>query len=138
MVGIVIGVGIGSSSTKSNIDQKEIQQSTVQEQNANASASPAQKSTGKVEVKSQTKRVGITGLTEIVGEVVNNTQNEARSVEVFATFYDTEGKVIATNSTFAGDTTDTPLAVGATTPFEVTSYPNKINADSFKLDVTWK
>lgn len=137
IIGIIIGVGVSSSSTKSNTDQKEIQQSTVQEQSGNVSASPPQKSAGKVEVKSQTRRVGMTGLTEIVGEVINNTQNEVKWVQVMATFYDAQGKVIATNETYAGDTTDTPLAVGATAPFEVTSYPNKIDAASFKLDVTW-
>lgn len=145
-VSFIIGVWVGTlgsnSSTTgkiSNDNKEDIRQTTVQSGSDNPSASPksSPESAGKVEVKSQTKRMDI-GYTEVVGEVINNTQNAVSSVKVTATFYDAGGKVIATGIVYAGDTTNTPLAAGATTPFNVSSYPDKINADSFKLDVTWR
>lgn len=143
IVGIVIGSIGRNSSTTGNISSdsnEKIQQSTVQSGNGNISSSPqpSQKSAGKVEVKSQTKRIGNTGNTEVVGEIINNTQNPVTWVKVTATFYDLKGVVVATNFTYVGDTDEIPLAVGATAPFNVSSYPDKINADSFKLDVTWR
>lgn len=147
-----VGIGVGSiisggkSSTKSvSSGEKETRQSTTsgnsKSENAGETvAGPTQmeKDRGKVEVKSQTKRIASTGTTDIVGEVINKTQNDAMWIKVTATFYDASGNVIATNDTYAGDTTETPLSVGMTAPFNVSSYPDKINADSFKLDVTWR
>lgn len=138
IVGIIIGASGGNSSTTGKVtsNSKEVvQQSTVKSE---SSSSPQVDATsGKVEVKSQTKRIDAIGYTDVVGEVVNKTQNDVRSVEVIATFYNTEGKVIATNQTYAHSVTDTtPLLAGATAPFEVSSS-NKVDAASFKLDVTW-
>lgn len=92
---------------------------------------------GKVEVKSDKKKMDM-DYTEIVGEVINKTGKPVESVHVIATFYDASGEVIATNDTFAGDTTDIPLEADKTTPFQVSSYPDKINADSYKLDISWR
>lgn len=144
IVGIIIGASGGNSSTTGKVssnNKEKVQQSTVKSEGNSNSETPSPnttpKPTGKVEVKSQTKRMDI-GYTEVVGEVINNTQSTVSSVKVTATFYDAGGKVIATGIVYAGDTTNTPLAIGATTPFNVSSYPDKINADSFKLDVTWR
>lgn len=146
------GIGVGSivsggrSSTKSvSNGDKEIEKSTTRENSADevveevtAESMQLEKNMGRVEVKSQTKRVMGIGTTDVVGEVVNNTQNDVMSIKVTATFYDAEGKVVATNATYAGETTEVPLPAGATAPFDVSSYPNRINADSVKLDVTWR
>ena len=78
------------------------------------------------------------GYTKIVGEVINNTDVSVESVKVTATFYDINEEVIGTGFTYAGDTSSTPLSPGLTTPFEVSSYPDKIVVDHYKLDVTWR
>lgn len=144
---LIVGVFIGSSGKNSSTTGKvssdrneKSQQSTAQSGSNNSSISPqpSPESAGKVEVKSQTKRIGVTGNTEVVGEVINNTQNPVTWVKVRATFYDLKGIVVGTNFTYVGDTDQIPLAVGATSPFNISSYPDKINADSFKLDVTWR
>ena len=122
-IGIVIG-GVGN--TQVNTDTNKM----------DAIAVEPTKESGKVEVKSETKRVDF-GYTKVVGEVINNTKKSVSYVKVRATFYDDKGVVIGTGFTYAGDTTDTALGSGESTPFEVTSYPNKFDAASYKLQVTW-
>ncbi len=133
IIGVFVGVsGNGNSSTTSS---QEIKQPTS---TSNPVPTEKAKDTGKVEIKSETQRVGITGNTEVVGEVINNTDKPVYYVKVIATFYNEEGTVIGTGFTYAGDTADTPLEVGATTPFQVSSYPNKFNATRIKLEVAWR
>jgi hypothetical protein len=129
----IIGVVVGASGCGSSI--QEIKQSTV---TSNPIPSQEAKETGKVEVKSQLKKISSIGYMEVVGEVVNNTNKPVSYVKITATFYNSENKVIGTGSTYAGETSDTPLAVGATTPFEVSSYPDKIDTENYKLDVSWR
>jgi len=129
---ILIGI-ISSSGNKKSSTYETPKVSTTTSENTPMPT----RSAGKVEVKSERKKMDI-GYTQIVGEVVNNTSISVDYVKVTATFYDAEGKVISTGDTFAGDTTSTPLEPDKTTPFEVSSYPDKINAISYKLDVTWR
>lgn len=128
----IIGVFVGVSGSGSNTE--EIKQST-----STSNPAPSQEvvETGKVEVKSQLKKISSGGNMEIVGEVVNNTTKPASYVKVTATYYDEQDNVIGTSFSYAGDTSSTPLAVGATAPFEVSSYPDKIDTDNYKLDVNW-
>lgn len=91
---------------------------------------------GKVEVKSDTLKT-LYGYKKIVGEVMNNTAREANFVKITATYYDKDGKVTGTDSAYAGDTISTPLAVGATAPFDITSLDTSLVVDHYKLDVTW-
>lgn len=132
LVLIIIGIIYGGGDKKSSTYQSE---KTI-DNSVSITATPTVVA-GKVEVKSEKKKIDI-GYTKIVGEVINNTEKPVENVKITATFYDADGEVIATNFTYAGDTTNTPLEKGKTTPFEVSSYPDKINADSYKLDVTWR
>ena len=131
----IFGVMVGLSGKNSSVKSEDIKQSTAtnQETVKNEPVKPQ----GKVEVKSHNKKMD-SGYTKIVGEVINNTQQGVEYVKVIATFYDKADEVIGTNDTFAGDTPSTPLAPGLTTPFEVSSYPDKITVDHYKLDVTWR
>lgn len=128
LFGVFVGTSGSSSSTTRTSSTTEVE--TQQEQKPTSQQ-------GKVDVKSQVKRFD-GGYTKVVGEVVNNTNAPVTYVKVTATFYNLNKEVIATNFTYAGDTADTPLQPGSTAPFEVTSYPDTINADSYKLDVTWR
>lgn len=129
LVLVIIGIIYGSGGSKNS--------STYTPTNKIETPTPTIE-VGKVEVKSETKKISSIGYTEIVGEVINNTEKPVESVKITVTFYDADGGVIATNFTYAGDTTNTPLEKSKTTPFEVSSYPDKIKADSYKLDVTWR
>lgn len=135
-VTFIFGVMVGSSGKNSSVESNDIKQSTTTNQEEAVKTEPA-KPQGKVEVKSHNKKMDI-GYTKIVGEVINNTDVSVESVKVTATFYDINEEVIGTGFTYAGDTSSTPLSPGLTTPFEVSSYPDKIVVDHYKLDVTWR
>lgn len=91
---------------------------------------------GKVEVKSD-KQTSSSGYKKIVGEVINSTSGKVTYVKVTATYYDKDGKVTGTDFTYAGDTASTPLEVGLTAPFEITTLDQAIIIDHYKLDITW-
>jgi len=95
----------------------------------------AEKPKGKVEVKSDALKTQY-GYKHIVGEVVNNTDRDASFIKVTATYYDKDGKVTGTDSTYAGDF-NTPLAPTLTAPFDVGSLDTSLVVDHYKLDVTW-
>lgn len=126
IVVFVLGVAVGSSNAKQqpSLDNDALTTETPEPQ-------------GKVEVKSESKILD-SDYTKIVGEVINKTSKSVTYVKITATFYDENKKVIATNFVYAGDTDSTPLEPQSTTPFELSSYPEKVHADSYKLDVSWK
>lgn len=134
VVTLIIGIMIGSSGNGSTTSSTSIKQSSS---GSIETATESPKPLGKVEVKSHNQRMDI-GYAKVVGEVVNNTGRNVESVKVTATFYDKDNAVIATNFTYVGETTSTPLEPELTAPFEVSSYPAKINPDHYKLDVTWR
>lgn len=140
ILGVLIGSGGSKSSTTgvTSVEKEEIKQTTTQSEKEKTPENQLQpvEEEGKVEVKSHSKKMD-SGYTKIVGEVINNTSSPVEFVKVTATFYDPESEVLGSGFTYAGDTSSTPLETAATTPFEVSSYPDEFNADSYKLDVTW-
>jgi hypothetical protein len=126
---LLIGIMIGQSPTSQR--EKTVVNSTVTQP-----IEPTQDNS-KVEVKSETLKQD-SGYAKIVGEVINNTQNPVEYVKVTATFYDKDKKVIGTSFTYTGDTSSTQLKPGDTTPFDISSYPDKFIPDSYKLDVSWR
>ncbi len=126
----IFGVFVGISGSDES--------STTSTVSSNPTDSVAEiKETGKIEVNGAVNKTIDGGYTKLVGEVKNNTKRPVTYVKVTATFYDEKGSVIGTNFSYAGDTSSTPLEVGATTPFEITSYPDKFDTEKYKLDVTW-
>lgn len=142
LVIVLFFVGIVGSVSKSSTGMYTVNSNTQQPKSSTTSSNvtgtqpePATKA-GKVEVKSQTKKSDT--YNTVVGEVVNNTEESVSYVDVTVTYYDEKGVVVATGFTYAGNTADTPLAPGATAPFEVTSFPDDtIKVSTYKLDVTW-
>lgn len=133
-----VGVGVGSAGKSSTTNSQDIKSSSTktEEQAQEPQATEEAQLKGKVEVKSHKSSLS-SGYTKVVGEVVNNTEAPVTYVKVTATFYDKDDQVIGTGFSYAGDTTDTPLEPTLTTPFEVSSFPDQINPDHYKLDVTW-
>ena len=133
---VLIVLSALSSSNKSSTGN--IKQSTTNSNTTNTENVPKNTPVpvGKVEVKSQTKRVEY-GYPKIVGEVVNNTDKPVTFVKVTATYYDAQEKVVGTDFTYAGDTASTPLITNATTPFEVT-HLGPLDYETYKLDVIWQ
>lgn len=131
---IIIGMFASSGNKNSSTYTPPVKSSTTTSTNE---TSVPTVTAGKVDVKSEKKKTEY-GYTKIVGEVINNTSKPVEFVKVTATFYDASGGVIATGFTYAGDTASTQLEPGKTTPFEVSSFPDKSTPASYKLDVNWK
>jgi len=73
---------------------------------------------GGVEFQGVTDYVSSTGSHYLVGEVLNRTADTLRFIEVLATFYDADGQLVGTGSTF------TELSIiepGSTAPFKLTT-----------------
>jgi hypothetical protein len=73
---------------------------------------------GGVEFQGVTDYVSGTGSHYLVGEVLNKTADTLRFIEVLATFYDADGQLVGTGSTF------TELSIiepGSTAPFKLTT-----------------
>ena len=74
------------------------------------------------------------GYCYVVGEVLNTTNSNIRFVKVVATFYDGAGTVIGTNFTYTELNIIIPNDMS---PFEVSSYPDKIQPASYRLDIEY-
>jgi hypothetical protein len=72
------------------------------------------------------------GYFHIVGEVVNTGQQTATYTKIVATFYDSNETVIGYSFTYAAVD---PLSSGATSPFEVSTYPRIISPVYYELQV---
>lgn len=119
----VIGLAAGPSNTSTTPTRSTT--NTTPTNSGTTNTAPA----GKVEVKSSRAEND-----QIVGEVVNNTADPVRFVEVAATTYDAQGAVVDTNSSYA--VSDQPLAPGDTAPFKIYFLEPKPFSD-YKLGVTW-
>lgn len=83
----------------------------------------------------QTSTCGYSRYPCVVGEVINNSDSMVDFVKAIATFYDSEGKVIGSDTTYV--TLDSPgLAPHQSLPFELSN--NDMPFSSYKLDVTGK
>jgi hypothetical protein len=69
---------------------------------------------------------------EIVGEVKNEGTKRVTDVEVVCTYYDAEGKVIATETDYLFDVS---LSAGDTAPFKLWLFPSELRPSSYKLQV---
>lgn len=90
----------------------------------------------KVDIVSHRSRIS-SGYYEVVGEVQNNTDRKVTYVKIIATFYDSNGQVLATGSSYA-EIKD--LEPGQKSPFEVSNYPNKESSQQivrYDLQVTY-
>ncbi|MDD4178860.1 MAG: FxLYD domain-containing protein [Candidatus Margulisbacteria bacterium] len=70
------------------------------------------------------------GIPAIVGEVQNNTEGPATIIEITVTYYDKNGNILDTGSTFSD-----PLEVKGKTPFEIVNL-NKTKYDHYGLKAT--
>lgn len=70
----------------------------------------------------------------IVGEILNMTNSNINFVKVVATYYDETGTVIGTEYTYTG--LDIILPNDAA-PFDISSYPDKIQPASYKLSADY-
>jgi len=127
---LIVGVAIGQSPSPTLTTDTPVNETKLRQ------ADEVKIDDSAVVVKSETLKQE-SGFAKVVGEVINNRKNPVTYVKVTATFYDKDEKVIGTAFTFAGDTSDTPLEYQKTTPFELTSYPDKFVPASYKLDVIW-
>ena len=118
-----------SSNTNNSYTRPEYSSSTTNK----VTEEPKKKA--KVEVLSHSVKK-VYGNTSIVGEIQNNGTSPASFVKVTATFYDSNGKVVDTSFTYAGDTANTPLSPGKKSPFEIGLMGNT-PFSTYKLDVDW-
>jgi hypothetical protein len=72
------------------------------------------------------------GYYKVVGEVENNGDRTVDFVKLVATFYDDSNEVIGTSFTYTDLDT---IAPGDTSPFELTTYPQKINPARYDIQV---
>lgn len=72
------------------------------------------------------------GYHKIVGEVKNNGVRQSTFVKIIGTYYDSAGAVIGKSFTY---TNPYDISVGDTAPFELSSYPLKINPATYELQV---
>jgi hypothetical protein len=136
LISLIIGYLIGDTPTSCPpVNSRESNTSSTRQEQLLNPIKEELESINKVEIKSHTQKID-RGYPKIVGEVINNINRSVTYVKIIATFYDSEGVVVGTDFTFAGDTTSTPLEPNQTTPFEVRGEKG-LTFDSYKLDVTW-
>lgn len=75
------------------------------------------------------------GYFKVVGEVENTLSNNINFVQIVATFYDDQNKVIGTAFTF---TNLDILKPNQKSPFELSSFPEEINPSSYKLQLSYR
>jgi hypothetical protein len=83
-------------------------------------------------ILNQTASIDPQGLHKVVGEVKNNGASEATYVKVVGTYYNAAGKVIGISFTYTELDT---INVGATSSFELSSYPLAITPARYELQV---
>ena len=82
-----------------------------------------------------TDYVAGTGSHTIVGEVLNRSGSNLRFVEVMASFYDANGQLIGTGSTFAELST---VEVGGTAPFKLSTQDLSSSFQTYQLRVDYE
>ena len=95
---------------------------------------PAPAEEGKVLFQGVTDYVAATGSHYVVGEVVNMTEDNLRFVEVLASFYDAEGQLVGTGSTF---TELSIVEAGSSAPFKLATLDPPPTLASYRLRVDY-
>ncbi len=85
-----------------------------------------------VSILNHSGRTDSYGYYDVIGEVKNNSNSDARYVKLVCTYYDDNGKVIGCSFSYAEMDT---LRPGQSSPYEVTSYPLKIRPASYSIQV---
>lgn len=85
-------------------------------------------------ILSHTNYIDSIGYFTVVGEVKNTLSVNINYVKIVATFYDSNNVVIGTDFTFTDVDTLTP---NQKSPFELSTYPDKISPSSYKLTVDY-
>ena len=83
-----------------------------------------------LDIISHTPSTDSAGYYHIVGELKNNGASTSTYVMIVATYYNSAGTVIGTSYTYAELD---EINVGATSPFELNSYPQKITPARYEL-----
>ena len=91
---------------------------------------PTPAAEGDVLFQGVTDYVAATGTYYVVGEVVNTTEDNLRFVEVLASFYDAEGQLVGTGSTF---TELNIVEAGGSAPFRLATLDPPPSVASYKL-----
>ena len=86
------------------------------------------------EILSENTYIDNRGYAKVVGEVKNNLQSNINYVKLTATFYDAGGKVVGTDFTYAELDI---LKPNQKSPFEISSYPDKIVPDKYKVHLSY-
>ncbi len=95
---------------------------------------PTAAPTKEPEILSHSSYIDDLGYFNVVGEVKNTLSSNINYVKIVATFYDAQKKVIGTDFTY------TELDIfesNQKSPFELSSYPDKIDPASYKLKVSY-
>jgi hypothetical protein len=88
----------------------------------------------KPEILSHSSYIDSLGYFNVVGEVKNTLPSNIKYVKIVTTFYDAQKKVIGTSFTY---TELDILKPNQKSPFELSSYPDKIDPASYKLKVSY-
>jgi hypothetical protein len=132
MVNSFPGAGVQPTATASEVVPTE---TAVPTDTPAPSPSPSPEPTavtGLVEFQGVTDYVSGTGSHYLVGEVLNQTGDSLRFVEVLATFYDGGGQAVGTGSTFAELSIVEP---GSTAPFKLTTLdPPEVGDYDLRVD----
>jgi hypothetical protein len=83
-------------------------------------------------IVSHTSSIDSSGYHKISGTVKNNGEEEAESVKMVCTYYNSDGNVIGAEYTYANPS---EIEVNKTSTFTISSYPRKLRPDSYELQV---
>jgi len=84
---------------------------------------------------SKSSYIDSSGYFNVVGEVINPLSTSIEFVKITATFYDAQKTVIGTDFSY---TELDILKPNQKSPFDLSSYPDKIDPDSYKLKVSYR
>ena len=94
----------------------ELQQQLQQQSKKNTTSTDALSELNTLTILSHNSYIDSIGYMHVIGEIKNNTPNVAQFVQIIATFYDNNNKVVGTSFTY---TTPIDLASGEIAPFEL-------------------
>jgi hypothetical protein len=111
-----IGEQIKSLFSDPAVEGEPQQQRQQQQSKKNTTSTHALYESNTLTILSHDSYINSIGHMHVIGEVENNTHNIKQFVQVIATFYDDNNKVVGTSNTY---TTPTDLKPGETAPFDL-------------------